>query len=299
MTLNKKVRCATTFDFSYSGITVCDECGGPLCGQSGTGRNGKYFYYGHTKKTNCKIQRYSAEAFEKLIRKQLFSLINNEAMSEQFVKALSGQIKNRPKISKALLDKKRREIEKTKLENEKLVNLVADNPMAKELDALLGRIKENEQRLEKLESEKLKLEEKSLWEIENKAIDPNLILDGIKKLRQDSFRKAKVSKKRAIVQEAIKSIRVHPDNVIQIDFCVDEYRQFKALGKTSDKRGIVLPFRKLGRPLEASFRRNASREDKFSGIKKAIGLGTYVLGHDDFLMVAGSSSVGHGGTSRI
>ena len=222
-------------------------------------------------------------------------------MSEQFVKALSEQVKNRPKTSKVLLEKKKREIEKTKLENEKLVNLVADNPMAEGLEALLRRIKENEQRLENLEREKLKLEEKSLLEIESKAIDPNLILDGIRKLRQDNFRKAKVSKKRAIVQEVIKSIRVHPENVIQIDFWTDEYRGSKTPktpetpGKASDKRGIVLPFRKLGKPLEASFRKNASREDKFSGIKKAVGLGTYVLGHDDFLMVAGSSSVGVGG----
>ena len=230
-----------------------------------------------------------------MIRKQLFSLINNEAMSEQFVKALSEQIKSRPKVSKALLGKKKREIEKLKLENEKLVNLVADNQVAKGLEALLVRIKENEERLEKLENEKLKLEEKSLFEVEGRAIDPNLILDGIRKLRQDSFRKAKVSKKRAIVQEVIKSIRVHPENVIQIDFWANEYRQARAFGKASDKQGVVLPFRKLGRLLEASFRKNASREDKFSGIKKAIGLGTSVLGHDDFLMVAGSSSVGNGG----
>ena len=35
--MNKKIKYAPTFDFTYSGITNCDECGGPLCGQSGTG----------------------------------------------------------------------------------------------------------------------------------------------------------------------------------------------------------------------------------------------------------------------
>lgn len=298
LSINKKIKYAPTFDFSFSGIAICDECGGPLCGQSGTGRNGKYFYYGHTKKTNCKIQRYNAESFERLVRKQLFALINNEAMNKQFIEVLKEQSKARPQTSKALLDKKRREIEKVQLENDKLINLLTESSLAKGVDSLLKRIKKNEEEIERLNGEKLRLEESVKVESEFGTIDPEFVLTGIKKLRQDNFRKSKVSKKRAIVQEVIKSIHVSPDNVIQIDFWANE-NQNEADREASRKAGVVLPFRKLGRSLEASFRQNASREDRFSEIKKAAELGTSVLCHGGFLMSAGSSSVGNGRMDRI
>ena len=290
---NKKIKYAPTFDFAFSGLAVCDECGGHLSGKSGTGRNGKHFYYGHTKKTNCRIQRYNAEEFEKLIRKQLFALINNEAMGQQFVEEVIEQTKNRPKTSKVSIDMKKREIEKLHLENEKLINLLSENSFAKGLDTLLGRIRDNEDQLSKLEVEKQKLEEKSLLEIDGNSIDPEFILSGIRKFRQDGFRKANIAKKRAIVREVIKTIHVHPENVIQIDFWANEY-QSEAQRDASRKSGVVLPFLKLGMPLEASFRQNASREDRFSEIKKTAGLGTYVLCNGGFLMVAGSSSTVNG-----
>jgi site-specific DNA recombinase len=295
---NKKVKYPTTFNFSYSGIAICDECGGPLCGQSGTGRNGKHYYYGHTKKTNCRVQRYNAEEFEKLIRKQLFALVNVEAMNKQFIEVVGSQIKNSPKTSKALIDVKRREIEKVSLETEKLVNLVANNPLAQSANSLLARITSNEELIAKLESEKVRLEEKALLEVESQKVDPEFVLSGIKKLREDGFRKAKISKKRAIVQEVIKTIHVSPDNVIRIDFWANE-SQSEAYREASRQAGVVLPFRKLGMPLEASFRQNASRDDEYTEIKKAAGLGTYVLSNSGFLMDGGSSSFLNGRGDRI
>lgn len=59
----------------------------------------------------------------------------------------------------------------------------------------------------------------------------------------------------------------------------------------------MLPFRKLGRPLEASFEASASSGQKYAEIKKAIGLGTHICGSfdDGFLNVAGSTSIRNGG----
>jgi len=179
--------------------------------------------------------------------------------------------------------------EKVSLENEKLVNLVTNNLLAQSANSLLERINSNESLIAKLEVEKVRLEEEVLLETESQKVDPKFILSGIKKLREDGFRKAKITKKRAIVQEVIKSIHVSPDNVIRIDFWANE-SQSEAYREASRKAGVVLPFRKLGVPLEASFRQNASRDDEFTEIKKAAGLGTYVLSNSGFLMDDGSSS---------
>ena len=293
---NKKIKYAPTFDFVYSGITTCDECGGPLFGQSGRGRSKKYFYYGHTQKTNCRIRRYHAEPFEKLIRKQLFSLINNTAMNKQFVEALTEQTQDQSQVSQYLFESYQRKIEKLKLENEKLTDLLAKYPLVEKLDSLLSKIKNNEHHLSQLETAKQELEAKSLKEITSKNIDSDFILSDVKKIREDSFRKARISKKRTIIQEVIKAIRVHPENVIQIDFWI---KKNQCLRETSHQSGAVLPFCKLAKPLEASFHQNKSQKDRFSDIRKAVGFGTYVLNHNDHLVGPGSSNTGIGGVSTI
>ena len=277
--MNKKIKYAPNFDFAYSGITTCDECGGSLCGKSGSGRgNKKYFYYGHAKKTDCRVKQYNAEAFEKLIRKQMFSLINNEAMNKQFVEALTEQTKDQSSVSQTLLESYQKKIEKLKSENERLTKLLTKDLLAEQLDSLLFQIKSNKDHLSQLEAAKQKIEAKSLKEITSRNIDADFILSGIKKLRQDNFRKAKISKKRSIVQEVIKAIYVHPENVIQVDFWTNKEQTTR---NASHQPGTVLPFRKLAKPLEASFHQNHYKKDRFSEIKKAVGFGTYVLHHND------------------
>ncbi len=133
--------------------------------------------------------------------------------------------------------------------------------------------------------------------MESQKIDPDFVLSGIKKFREDGFRKAKIVKKRSIVQEVIKTIHVNPNNVIRIDFWANE-NQSEAAREAFRQAGVVLPFCKLGMPLEASFRQNASREDEYSEIKKAAGFGTYVLNNSGFLMDDGSSSFSNGRGDR-
>ena len=82
--MGKKVKSKPTHDFILSGLLVCDECGGPLCGQAANGRSEKYFYYGHNQKSQseCRIQRYPAIELEKIIKGQIFSFINNNLVNK-------------------------------------------------------------------------------------------------------------------------------------------------------------------------------------------------------------------------
>jgi len=89
----------------------------------------------------------------------------------------------------------------------------------------------------------------------------------------------------------VKTIHLNPENVIMVDFWGSE-RQSEAVREAhKGQSGVVLPFRKLGRPLEASFG-GADCGEKMAEIKKAAEIGTYLGG---FLMDDGSSSVRFGG----
>ena len=46
---NRGPRKLPKYDFIFTGICHCDECGRPLMGQTGNGRNQKFYYYGHSR----------------------------------------------------------------------------------------------------------------------------------------------------------------------------------------------------------------------------------------------------------
>ena len=290
---NKRTPSKPNHDFLLSGLLVCDECGGPLCGQTAKSRDKKHFYYGHTKKVTCLVQRYNAQDLERLIKRKLFALLNNEALNKQFVEALALQNKEQPKRAKVLLEAQKREAEKLKQETENLVQLVSQNPLAKEMKTLLTKIQENEKHLVKIEEEKQRLEEKALLETENQKIDVSFVLSSIDRIRKDSFRKAKLSERKAVLRELIQRIHVHPENVIRLDLRANKYHSDDM--KTPEQKGVVLPFHKLGRPLEASFDRDASGgvgiKRRYAEIRKAVDFGTHVLAHTGYL---GGTSPSHG-----
>ena len=140
----------------------------------------------------------------------------------------------------------------------------------------MERINDNEVCLEKYKLEKEELEETLLLESEGKITDAHFVLDKIDSMRKNNFHKFKLGRKKAILREIIKSIHVHPENVLRIDFWGSELNS-EAQRKESKRPGMVLPYQKLGLPLEASFRKYPSKNDEFAPIKKAVGLGTYVL----------------------
>ncbi len=279
--LNKKVKTAPKHDYILSGLLVCDECGKALFGQSANGRGGKHYYYGHKGKSTCKMKRYSASQLESVIKKQMFSFLNNKSMNEQFKEAVAELSLSRPQTNKALLELKSKEIKELKSEIDRLMNLITSNELATGLDAILERMGNNEKHVKVLETERESLEQKALMETENN-VDEDFILKGIKKLRSERFRKSNLASKRDITRSVIKSVHIHPDNVIKIDFWGSDEQSEPLREASRRQKGVVLPFRKLGRPLEASFSMGSSNGEKYSEIKKAVGMGTYVLDSNGF-----------------
>ncbi len=294
LNINKKVKSAPTHDFIFSGLLTCDECGASLFGQSGSGRNGKHYYYGHKGASSCRIKRYPAIDLENIVKKQAFSFLNNQAMKEHFVETLHEMNDSRPKVNLSLIKVKEKEIEKTQAEVDQLVTIMTTNSTASRLESLIKKLDDSEKKLVVLKDETETLKQKLMGD-QDKAVDLNYLLDGLDMLRSERFRKANLAKKREILRNLIKTIHVHPENVIMVDFWGSE-RQSEALREShKGQSGVVLPFRKLGKPLDASFV-GADGGEKMAEIKKAAGIGVYLGG---FLMDDGSSSIRFGGGGHL
>lgn len=290
LSLNKKVKMAPTHDFILSGLITCDECGSPLFGQSGTGRNGKHYYYGHKGASSCRIKRYPAIDLENLIKKQVFSILNNQALNNDFLEAIKELNASRPAINESLAKSKKIEIEKTESEIEQLTKILMSNTTAARLESLVKKLEESENKLAALKKDQEVLQYRADTEKSN-IIDHEYVLNSLSSLRTERFRKANLGKKREIIRNSIKNIHIHPENVIKVDFWGSD--KCSEAEREADKKqnGIVLPFRKLGKPLEASFE-GIEGGEKMAEIKKAVGIGLYLSG---FSLGAGSSRVKNGG----
>ena len=276
---NQKVSTAPSHDFILSGLIVCDECGGPLCGQAAHGRNKKHYYYGHNQKSQsqCRVKRYPAIPLENLIKRQVFAFLNNQSMSQQFKQVVAKLSQLKPQANRNLLKLKNKEIDQLKKEIKGLTDLIAHNPVANGLESILEKLKQSESQLKSLESEKENLEQKLSLNVEN-GVDMEFILNGIKNLRSERFRKSSLVKKREIIRSLVKSIHIHPEGVIRLDLWGSQESP-EHFGLVSRKPGVVLPFYKLGQPLEASFSTSAfGGGKKYVAMRKAAGIGTSI-GH--------------------
>ena len=177
------------------------------------------------------------------------------------------------------------------------------NPEAAGITSLISKIAESEKQLEQYEREREKLKEDVLVESSINPNDPELVLENLDKLRKDGFRKAKLAKKRAILKDAIKSIHIHPENAIRVDFWGSKFQDDLEREKSLQELGVVLPFHKLGKPLAASFRRYASKGDGYETARRNAGLGIVVLASEAIplgvLGVVGSCGVANGRTDWI
>ena len=140
------------------------------------------------------------------------------------------------------------------------------------------------------------LEEEALLKNYEGEINTEFILSGIKKLTTDNFRKAKVGRKRGILREVVRSIFVHPDNALRIDFWAGEETHGKnshgdSLGQTEG----ILPFLASSTPLAASFRKYPSKPDSLEKVREAVGCGMRVFIPLCNPAVVGSSGILSGG----
>lgn len=126
---NRKKARKYVHEYRLSGLLHCSECGAQIVGKSGTGKNGKYFYYGHKRKVvtqgdrhlhRCKVENISAPRLEEAIIARLKDLSDDRDLLKELARASSSESQSKREHQKSLLAAK--EQERRKLE-QKLNNL--------------------------------------------------------------------------------------------------------------------------------------------------------------------------------
>lgn len=221
-----------------------------------------------------KSHKTPATELESLIKKQVFSVLNTQALKSDFVATIKELNTSRPAINESMARTKQIEIEKTESEIEQLTKLLMTNSTAARLESLVKKLEESEQKLAALKRDKEVLQLRADSEKSN-VIDLDYVLKSLNSLRSESFRKANLSKKREILRNTVKNIHISPENVIKVDFWGSDKQSEAAREASKGQNGVVLPFRKLGKPLQASFE-GLEGGDKMVEIKKATGIGLYL-----------------------
>ena len=245
---NKVISHKATHDYILSGLLYCDECGSPLFGQASTGRNGKHYYYSHSKNQGCKLNRIPVEKIENKVRQTLFSLIRTDQRKKDFLKILSEFTGQGKQTYSNLAKQKQKEMVELKKRKTNLMKVLSMTDDEDSVQSILAEVKELETQMKQVDVDLDKAKIKA--EDENRQLDIEVILKGIKGLKGDSFRKKTLSSKKAIIQSVIKSIHINPDNVIRIDVWGGKNRPERPERSQTTQTGVVLPFYKKARKFE-------------------------------------------------
>ena len=95
---NKKKTRPYIHQYRLTGLLTCGLCGAALTGKSGTGRNGKYFYYGHMRKElssgerhreRCALETISAPKLEEMVISRVMEIAKRPAIIEALIELSS------------------------------------------------------------------------------------------------------------------------------------------------------------------------------------------------------------------
>jgi site-specific DNA recombinase len=245
---NKVISHKATHDYILSGLLYCDECGSPLFGQASTGRNGKHYYYSHSKNQGCKLNRIPVDKIEDKIRQTLFSLIRTDQRKKDFLKILGEFSGKGQKTYTNLVKQKEKELVELKKRKTNLMKVLSMTDDEDSVQSILAEVKELEAQAKQVDVDLDKAQIKA--QDENRQLDVKTIMAGIESLKGDNFRKKTLSSKKAIIQSVIKSIHINPDNVIRIDVWGGKNRPERPERSQSTQTGVVLPFYKTAKKFE-------------------------------------------------
>ena len=249
------------YDFLLTGLLRCDECGRPLVGTTAHGAKQDHYYYSHSpsKKSSCRIPRYSAPLMEELILKEMQELLTRPEELGAFVARVQQKLDSGAKNIDSLLAQLKRESEELETRKRNLVNILSSHADASQLKSLLDEVKRIEEQVAVLDNKREDLKIKRVQQTAHQA-DTAHVIESIQRYLSKDFARADLSQKRAILQDLFAGLSIHPDNVIRLDVWSTRHhpkageRASKAeAGATSAaldgmaenfvKEGVVLPFR--------------------------------------------------------
>ena len=224
--VNRKKTRRYVHHYRLLGLAWCGACGDNLVGKSGTGKNGKYFYYGHKRSQTtfndrhlkrCTLESVSAPVLEEAVISRLELLANDRALLASLVRN-SGDFaeKEKERLENLIASKEqeRRQVEKTR---DGLIQSLPEAPSEGSKKALLYKVEELTLLLEKIELEKEQFKA-SLELHKGKVVNLNEALKIVRKFGK-AFKNMKTHEQSQILKEVIQKIVVN-ENGIQINYYV-------------------------------------------------------------------------------
>ncbi len=208
---NKKKARKYIHEYRLTGLIECAECGVKLVGKSGTGKNGKYFYYGHKRKMivgsdrhlkRCKIENVPAVPLEEAIVGRMKDLSTDRELVLELVKSTASGSREKLEHQKALIAAK--EQERRKLD-QKLNNLFEAISEESDKDLRAGLSKKAKETKMQLEQSVLGLAElKQDYDKANNIVDVSSVMGWIKIFREGAFEAQSVAAQTEILKNRIR-----------------------------------------------------------------------------------------------
>lgn len=209
-----------SYPFPLTEVLVCGECGKHLGGKSGHGRNGKHFYYGHSRRLNsdgithlkrCKLETVRAPKIEEIILGSLKKVLHDPALLKTWLDIYAKKNSNELPALEGRLQNIENDIATNQRRIENLTARLADLPPEVSADPIYKQIQEFTLKLKELERVKadLSVQTRSL---NTGVVDRSELLFRIKRTI-NALEKVPAEDRRPIYANLIKFAELHPTKI--------------------------------------------------------------------------------------
>jgi len=229
---NKKKGRKYVHDYRLTGLIECAECGQKLVGKSGSGRAGKYFYYGHKRKMliqgdrhlkRCKFENVPATILEEAIISRLKDLSNDKAVVSELVKQTASKSQAGNELQKSLIASKEQERRKLEQKVNNLYEAISEESDRDLRLNLSNMAKDLKNQLDLTLNAILEL--KNDYEHSSNVVDISEALRLIQVFKNGAFDNLPVSAQAEILKDRIRRILVQ-DNGVYVGFSVSDLNLF-------------------------------------------------------------------------
>lgn len=220
---NKKKARRYVHQYRLTGLIECAECGAILVGKSGTGKNGKYFYYGHKRKMvinndrhlqRCRIENIPAPMVEEALICRLKNLSDDRELVAALAKTSSCESKARLEHQKSLIATKEQERRRLQVKLGNLYDSIAETDDKALRAGLTSKAKELQAQVDQAEESLFCLKEE--YANSNNVVDVSEALEFIRIFREGAFDAQPLAVQAEILKSRVKRVLVK-DNGVSVE----------------------------------------------------------------------------------
>ena len=209
-----------THEYRLTGLIECEQCGVRLIGKSGTGKNGKYFYYGHKRKLvtidnrhlhRCKIETIPALQVEEAIIGRLKDLSTDRKLIAELAKTTAATTQASNDHKRSLLAAKEQERRKLDQRVKNIYEAIADETDKAIRMGLSQKAKEISDQLFQAESSLVDL--KQDFDQTSNVVDISSVWEYIRIFRENAFDAQSLAAQSEILKNRIRKIVVRADGI--------------------------------------------------------------------------------------